>query len=162
LAARRMATLRLNRLETDILTCRGAAHLPRFFAQRLRTFRAMMMQQSPAANTSPVSARAPARERFAGNQRPWPADKVERRAIDRLIPYAKNARTHTDAQVAAIAASIREWGWTASRLKGLGKHAYIRLSRSCRCGKAKASIRWPMKAPRLRNSNGKLIRTLSR
>jgi len=36
------------------------------------------------------------------------------------------------------------------------------LSRSCRCGKAKASIRWPMKAPRLRNSNAKLIRTLSR
>jgi hypothetical protein len=26
------------------------------------------------------------------NQRPWPADKVERWAIDRLIPYAKNAR----------------------------------------------------------------------
>src|SRR6202022_4381190 len=56
------------------------------------------------ANTSPLSrARAPARE-AAGNQRPWPADKVERWAIDRLIPYAKNARTHTDAQVAAIAA----------------------------------------------------------
>ena len=34
----------------------------------------------------------------AGNQRPWPADKVERWAIDRLIPYAKNARTHTDAE----------------------------------------------------------------
>jgi len=45
-------------------------------------------------------------------QRPWPADKVERWSIDRLIPYAKNARTHTDAQVAAIAASIKEWGWT--------------------------------------------------
>jgi hypothetical protein len=44
-------------------------------------------------------ARARARE-AAGNQRPWPADKVERWAIDRLIPYAKNARTHTDAQVA--------------------------------------------------------------
>src|ERR1700730_1726366 len=29
----------------------------------------------------------------AGNQRPWAADKVERWAIDRLIPYAKN-RTH--------------------------------------------------------------------
>ena len=28
------------------------------------------------------------------NQRPWPADKVERWAIDRLIPYAKNARTN--------------------------------------------------------------------
>src|SRR6202030_3901512 len=51
--------------------------------------------------------------RAAGrNQRPWPADKVERWSIDRLIPYANNARTHTDAQVAAIAASIKEWGWT--------------------------------------------------
>src|ERR1700719_2822653 len=64
-----------------------------------------------SANTSPVSARARARARVSGeNQRPWPADKVERWAIDRLIPYAKNARTHTDAQVAAIAASIKEWG----------------------------------------------------
>jgi hypothetical protein len=52
------------------------------------------------------------------NQRPWPADKVERWSIDRLIPYAKNARTHTDAQVAAIAASIKEWGWTTPALVG--------------------------------------------
>jgi DNA modification methylase len=29
-----------------------------------------------------------------------------------LIPYARNARTHSEAQVAQIAASIREWGWT--------------------------------------------------
>ena len=29
-----------------------------------------------------------------------------------LIPYARNARTHSDAQVAQIAASIREFGWT--------------------------------------------------
>ena len=64
-----------------------------------------------SANTSPVSARARARAReAAGNQRPWPADKVERWAIDRLIPYEKNARTHTDAQVAAIAASITRSG----------------------------------------------------
>ena len=69
------------------------------------------------ANTSPPSARARARARDGdGNQRPWPADKVERWAIDRLIPYAKNARTHTDAQVAAIAASIKEWGWTSPAL----------------------------------------------
>jgi hypothetical protein len=54
----------------------------------------------------------------ADNQRPWPADKVERWAIDRLIPYAKNARTHTDAQIAAIAASIKEWGWTSPALVG--------------------------------------------
>jgi ParB-like chromosome segregation protein Spo0J len=42
----------------------------------------------------------------------WPADKVERRPISELILYARNSRTHSDAQVAQIAASIREWGWT--------------------------------------------------
>ncbi len=42
----------------------------------------------------------------------WPADKVERRAVSSLVPYARNARTHSDEQVAQIAASIREWGWT--------------------------------------------------
>jgi ParB-like chromosome segregation protein Spo0J len=42
----------------------------------------------------------------------WPADKVERWPLDRLVPYAKNARTHDAAQLAQIAASIQEWGWT--------------------------------------------------
>jgi len=42
----------------------------------------------------------------------WPADKVERRKVSDLLPYARNSRTHSDAQVAQIAASIREWGWT--------------------------------------------------
>ncbi len=42
----------------------------------------------------------------------WPADKVERRPIASLIPYARNARTHSDAQVAQLAASMKEWGWT--------------------------------------------------
>ena len=42
----------------------------------------------------------------------WPADKVERRSVESLVPYARNARTHSDAQVAQIAASISEWGWT--------------------------------------------------
>ncbi len=42
----------------------------------------------------------------------WPADKVERWDVSRLIPYARNARTHSDAQVAQIAASMREFGFT--------------------------------------------------
>ena len=42
----------------------------------------------------------------------WPADKTERWPVTRLIPYARNARTHSEAQVAQIAASIREWGFT--------------------------------------------------
>ena len=33
--------------------------------------------------------------------------------IGRLIPYARNARTHSDAQIAQIAASIREFGFLA-------------------------------------------------
>lgn len=42
----------------------------------------------------------------------WPADKVERRKVADLIPYARNSRTHSDEQVGQIAASIKEWGWT--------------------------------------------------
>ena len=41
-----------------------------------------------------------------------PADKVEQWSIERLVPYARNARTHSEEQVAQIAASIKEWGWT--------------------------------------------------
>ena len=41
-----------------------------------------------------------------------PADKVERWPINKLVPYARNARTHSDEQVGQIAASIKEWGWT--------------------------------------------------
>ena len=41
----------------------------------------------------------------------WPADRIERWPIERLVPYARNARTHSDAQISQIAASIREYGW---------------------------------------------------
>jgi DNA modification methylase len=44
--------------------------------------------------------------------RSWPADKVKRWPIAKLIPHARNARTHSPEQVDQIAASIREWGWT--------------------------------------------------
>src|SRR5882672_11022426 len=42
----------------------------------------------------------------------WPADHVKRWRIERLIPFARNARNHSDTQVSQIASSIREWGWT--------------------------------------------------
>lgn len=44
--------------------------------------------------------------------RAWPADKTVRKAVKELVSYARNARTHSDAQVRQIAASIEEWGWT--------------------------------------------------
>lgn len=37
---------------------------------------------------------------------------VQYRGIDELIPYARNSRTHSPEQVAQIAASIKEFGFT--------------------------------------------------
>jgi ParB-like chromosome segregation protein Spo0J len=41
-----------------------------------------------------------------------PADQVEKWDIERLVPYARNSRTHSDEQISQIASSIKEWGWT--------------------------------------------------
>jgi site-specific DNA-methyltransferase (adenine-specific) len=38
--------------------------------------------------------------------------ELENIAVSELVPFAKNSRTHDDAQVAQIAASIREFGFT--------------------------------------------------
>ncbi len=38
--------------------------------------------------------------------------QVTRVPVEALVPYARNARTHSESQVAQIAASIREFGWT--------------------------------------------------
>jgi len=37
---------------------------------------------------------------------------LEQRPLAALIPYAQNARTHSDEQIEEIAASIKEFGWT--------------------------------------------------
>lgn len=41
-----------------------------------------------------------------------PALKVVYRQVADLIPYARNARTHSDEQVTRIASSIKEFGFT--------------------------------------------------
>lgn len=43
---------------------------------------------------------------------------VQHWPVERLIPYARNPRTHTDEQVAQVAASIVEFGWTNPVLAG--------------------------------------------
>lgn len=45
-------------------------------------------------------------------ERPWPADRIERRPLVELVPYARNARTHSADQIEQIARSIEEWGFT--------------------------------------------------
>ena len=62
-----------------------------------------------AAGVAPPGPKSP---QAAPQRQAWPADRVERRPVVSLVPYARNARTHSDAQVAQIAGSIREWGWT--------------------------------------------------
>jgi len=38
--------------------------------------------------------------------------KITNKKVTELIPYVNNSRTHSDEQVAQIAASIKEFGWT--------------------------------------------------
>jgi DNA modification methylase len=40
------------------------------------------------------------------------SQSIEQIAIEKLIPYAKNSRTHSDAQVAQVSGSIKEFGFT--------------------------------------------------
>jgi ParB-like chromosome segregation protein Spo0J len=42
-----------------------------------------------------------------------PSLQIHYRPVESLVPYARNAKQHTDTQVAQIAASIREFGWGA-------------------------------------------------
>lgn len=70
--------------------------------------------EGSAASASPprVSASLAAAEVAAKRADGWPATKSRMRKVADLVPYARNARTHTPAQVDQVAASIRRWGWT--------------------------------------------------
>ena len=49
---------------------------------------------------------------------PWLSTNIERWPTEKLVPYARNARTHSEEQVAQIAASIVEFGFTNPILAG--------------------------------------------
>ena len=66
---------------------------------------------------------------------------VELWPIDRLIPYARNSRTHSDEQVAQVAASIVEFGWTNPILVGadgviIAAHARLLAARKLEMAEA--------------------------
>src|SRR3954463_2819423 len=73
-----------------------------------------MTQPQSGKQTRPL----PGPRQVSRDTQAWAADKVERWPVERLIPYARNARTHSPAQVDQIAASIKEWGWTNPILVG--------------------------------------------
>jgi len=63
--------------------------------------------------------------------------QVERWPVERLIPYARNARTHSDDQVAQVAASIAEFGFVNPILVGpdgviIAGHARLLAARKLR------------------------------
>lgn len=45
-------------------------------------------------------------------------DKIEQWSIDKLLPYARNSRTHSEEQIAQIAGSIKAFGFTNPILVG--------------------------------------------
>ncbi len=49
---------------------------------------------------------------------PISVDTVEQWALDRLIPYARNARTHSDAQISKLMGGIKEFGFVNPILVG--------------------------------------------
>ncbi len=49
---------------------------------------------------------------------PTLVQRIERWLLDRLLPFANNARTHSDTQIAQIAASIAEFGFVNPILVG--------------------------------------------
>ena len=58
-------------------------------------------------------------------------------SVEKLMPYARNARTHSDEQIAQVAASIVEFGWTSPILVGgdgviIAGHARLAAARRLR------------------------------
>jgi DNA modification methylase len=67
--------------------------------------------------------------------------QVERWPLERLIPYARNPRTHTEEQVAQIAASIAEFGFVNPVLVGadgviIAGHARVMAARKLKMAEA--------------------------
>jgi hypothetical protein len=94
------------------------ARARRFFSVRARTKVTAQVTAvtTPAVTTSPDSSFKPATA-FVGGFSIFRIStlntlNVEYRKVEALIPYARNPRTHADAQIAKIAASIVEYGWT--------------------------------------------------
>ena len=61
--------------------------------------------------------------------RPWPAGRIERSAIKRLIPHADDARLRSDADIDELANSLRQWGSTIPVHATPGFRSVVRRAR---------------------------------
>jgi ParB-like chromosome segregation protein Spo0J len=69
--------------------------------------------------------------------------QIELRRVEQLLPCARNSRVHSDEQIAQVAASIREFGWTNPVLVGpddriIAGHARVLAAR--RLGMAEVPV----------------------
>jgi DNA modification methylase len=81
-------------------------------------------------------------EYFSMN-RAWPADRIERWNLQRLVASESNARTHSPEQIGQIAASMQRWGWTVPILVDEGGEiiaGHGRLEAARQLGLAEAPV----------------------
>src|SRR5712675_2334662 len=79
----------------------------------------------------------------ASPTRPWPADRLERWPIERLIPYANNSRLHSEVDLDKIGAAILNWGWTMPVLadeEGVLLAGHARVHAATRLGLADVPV----------------------
>ena len=57
-------------------------------------------------------------------------ERFEKVAVDHLVPYARNARTHSKEQIMQLRASLREYGF---RRRGLSPLRGVRLGEGQLC-----------------------------
>jgi ParB-like chromosome segregation protein Spo0J len=72
----------------------------------------------PKSPRPPRPPKPPKSSRLPKLPKPIADLKIVQWAIEKLLPYARNARTHSNEQIAQVAASIVEFGWTNPILVG--------------------------------------------
>lgn len=77
-------------------------------------------------------------------------ERFEKVNIDRLVPYARNARTHSKEQILQLRSSLREFGFVNpvivdKDLNIIAGHGRIMAARDCRKSR---SLHCPSKVPK--------------
>jgi len=89
----------------------GVGKMPRASKTKAAGTAAGPIKAVPEASKT-QSGRLPNASKRVRKGVPWPALGAKYRPIEDLIPFARNARTHSDDQVSQIAASIGGFGFT--------------------------------------------------
>ena len=106
-----------------------------------RNFAAFDPAEDAVGNQRHIRLLLPLDHSIATIMLPFLPEQIEQWPIARLKPYARNARTHSDDQIAKIAASLVEYGWTAPVLVGGRRRDHRRPRPDAGGAAARASTR---------------------